>query len=55
MGGGGVFGSAAWGEKDAWELTASPAPQNGMTPLEVAVKQGHEEVAKKLCEADARE
>ena len=57
MSGGGAFGSAAWGTQDAWALTASPAPQNGETPLQVALKgfmgKGHEEVAKMLREAGA--
>ena len=51
---------AAWGTQDAWALTASPAPQSGETPLQLALKglfgvveDGHEEVAKMLREAGA--
>ena len=44
---------AAWGTQDAWALTASPAPQAGDTPLQIAVRKGHEEVAKMLREAGA--
>jgi len=58
--GGGCFGSAAWEAQDAWALTASPAPQFGETPLELAlsrkdklVTKDHEEVAKLLREAGA--
>jgi len=49
------FGSAAWGAQDAWALTASPAPQNGETPLQIAVQRGKDEVAKILREAGALE
>ena len=55
MSGGGAFGSAAWGTQDDWALTASPAPQRGDTPLQLALKKGHEEVAKVLGEAIAIE
>ena len=55
MGGGGAFGSAAWGTQDAWALTASPAPQNGKTPLQIALQEGKEEMAKMLREAGAIE
>ncbi|KAJ1494546.1 hypothetical protein T484DRAFT_1765276 [Baffinella frigidus] len=40
---------------DAWALTASAAPQNGNTPLRLALQFGREEVAKLLREAGARE
>ena len=49
------FGSAAWGAQDAWALTASPAPQDGETPLQLAVKHGREEVARVLRDAGAIE
>jgi len=49
------FGSAAWGGQDAWALTASPAPQRGDTPLQLAVNRRHDEVAKILREAGALE
>ena len=67
MGGGGAFGSAAWGAQDAWALTASPAPQYGDTPLYYALMssgwragseeliRAREEVAKVLREAGAIE
>ena len=50
-----ALGSAAWGTQDAWALTASPAPQYGETPLQLAVLLGKEEVAKVLREAGAIE
>ena len=53
MGAGGAFGSAAWGTQDAWALTASPAPQEGLTPLQYQSR--NEEVAKVLREAGAIE
>ena len=55
MGGGGAFGSAAWGTQDAWALTAFPAPQDEDTPLHLALEGGHAEVAKVLREAGAVE
>ena len=67
MGGGGAFGSAAWGTQDAWALTASRAPQDGLTPLHRvlnrnasrfesrALDRGHEDVARMLREAGAAE
>jgi len=48
-------GSAVWGGQDAWALTASPAPQDGETPLQLAVQCGEEKVAKILREAGALE
>ena len=44
-----------WGGQDAWALTASLAPQNGHTPLRLAVQKGKDEVAKILREAGALE
>ena len=46
---------AAWGTQDAWALTASRAPQGGDTPLQTALKNREEEVAKVLREAGAIE
>ena len=45
----------ASGTQDAWVLTASPAPQNGKTPLQLALEWGNKEVAKMLREAGAIE
>ena len=43
------------GGQDAWALTASPAPQAGLTPLRRALGQSQRNVAKMLREAGARE
>jgi ankyrin repeat protein len=45
----------AWGTQDAWALTASPSPQDGNTPLQLAVRNGDAEAAKVLREAGAIE
>ena len=41
--------------QDAWALTASPVPQDGKTPLKLAVESGEKDVAKLLREAGAPE
>ena len=49
------MGRLLWGGQGAWALTASPAPQEGKTPLQLAVQEGKDEVAKILREAGALE
>jgi len=50
-----AFGSVAWGTQDAWALTASPPPQKGKTPLQLALSNGKAEAAKVLRGAGAIE
>ena len=50
-----VFQIGCLGAQNAWALTASLAPQSGKTPLQRAVQNGKDEVAKILREAGALE
>ena len=50
-----AFRIGCLGAQNAWALTASPAPQDGFTPLKIAVQEGEDEVAKILREAGALE
>jgi len=50
-----AFRIGCLGAQNAWALTASPAPQEGETPLQVAVLNGNVEVARILREAGAFE
>ena len=50
-----AFRIGCLGAQNAWALTASPAPQIARTPLSLAEREGHDEVAKILREAGALE
>ena len=50
-----AFRIGCLGAQNAWALTASPAPQSGKTPLQLAVQMDQDEVAKILREAGALE
>jgi len=50
-----AFWIGCLGAQNAWALTSSCAPQRGKTPLQLAVREGKDEVAKILREAGALE